>query len=69
VANVPETNSPASSVDECCTLCTQETACVVWAWHAELTPQLCHRHTVTGVLVRDRPGCYAGVMNRTLTSG
>ena len=45
-----------------------EKGCMLWAWHAELTPQMCHRHTATGVLVNDRPGCCAGVMNRTLTA-
>ena len=65
VANTPDSVSRADSVAECCSQCDADPKCEKWAWHAEMTPRLCHRHARSGV-VHPKRGCFAGVMNRTV---
>ena len=64
VANTPENNTVAASVDECCAQCLALSWCAKWAWHAELRPQLCHKHLASGTISPCR-GSYAGSMNRS----
>jgi hypothetical protein len=65
VGNEPDTVRAASSVAECCRLCTANAACAKWAFHAEVLPRMCHMHDAHG-LVHELAGCYSGVMNRTV---
>eukprot|EP01046_Picozoa_sp_COSAG06_P002323 COSAG06_NODE_82_length_25183_cov_133.214240_1_plen_220_part_00 len=65
VEHTPENNTVAASVDECCAQCLALPWCAKWAWHAESTPQLCHKHPTSGKIMPGVRGCYAGIMNRS----
>ena len=55
----------ADSAQACCDLCSQNEPCIVWAWHAEQTPPICHLHSAKAKIHTLR-GCFAGHMaNRT----
>eukprot|EP00040_Diaphanoeca_grandis_P035074 m.219552 g.219552 ORF g.219552 m.219552 type:complete len:308 (+) comp33296_c2_seq2:121-1044(+) len=54
-----------ATAEACCTSCTNNKDCIIWAWHAEETPPMCHLHGDKAT-PNHHPGCFSGHMvNRT----